>query len=349
MPEPPLTSAQRFLNACRQQPVDCTPVWFMRQAGRYMSEYRAIRAQYTLLEICERPELAAEVTLQPVRKLGVDAAILFADILLPLRPMGVQLEFAHGEGPVIHNLVSDAGDVDALKPVDPNASLPYVMEALRLVRHELDGKAALIGFAGAPFTLASYMIEGGSSRHYLKTKRLMYGDPHTWHRLMEKLARVIADYLAAQVAAGAQAVQLFDSWVGALSPDDYREYVLPYSQAILKSVQTTGAPAIHFGTGTACLLPWLKEAGGQIIGLDWQTPLDWGWSQLGHSVGVQGNLDPTALFAPEGELLGRVDRVLAQAGGRPGHIFNLGHGLLPETPVEAVQRVVEYVHERSSH
>ncbi len=349
MPEPRLTSAQRFLNACWQQPVDCTPVWFMRQAGRYMSEYRAVRAQHTLLEICEQPELAAEVTLQPVRKLGVDAAILFADILLPLRPMGIQLEFAHGEGPVIHNPVSGLAGVEALQPVDPNASLPYVMEALRLVRRELDDQAALIGFAGAPFTLASYMIEGGSSQHYLKTKRLMYSDPHTWHRLMEKLARVVADYLAAQVRAGAQAVQLFDSWVGALSPDDYRQYVLPHSQAILKSLQTTGAPAIHFGTGTACLLPLLKEAGGQVIGLDWQTPLDWGWSQLGHSVGVQGNLDPTALFAPEGELLERVGRVLAQAGGRPGHIFNLGHGLLPETPVEAVQRVVEYVHERSSH
>ena len=349
MPERRLTSAQRFLNACRQQPVDCTPVWFMRQAGRYMSEYRAIRAKHTLLEICERPELAAEVTLQPVHRLGVDAAILFADILLPLRPMGIQLEFAHGEGPVIHNPVGGAEDVDALRPVDPNLSLSYVMEALRLVRRELDGRAALIGFAGAPFTLASYMIEGGSSRHYLKTKRLMYGDPHTWHRLMEKLARVIADYLAAQVAAGAQAVQLFDSWVGALSPDDYRRYVLPYSQAILRSLRATEAPAIHFGTGTACLLPLLKEAGGHVIGLDWQTPLDWGWSQLGHSVGVQGNLDPTALFAPDAELLGRIDRVLAQAGGRPGHIFNLGHGLLPETPVEAVKRVVEYVHERSSH
>jgi uroporphyrinogen decarboxylase len=345
---PWLTSAQRFLNACRQQPVDCTPVWFMRQAGRYMSEYRAIRAKYTLLEICEHPELAAEVTLQPVKRLGLDAAILFADILLPLRPMGIQLEFAAGEGPVIHNPVGRAADVDALQPVDPNASLAYVMEALRLVRRELDGKVALIGFAGAPFTLASYIIEGGSSRHYLKTKTLMYNDPAAWHRLMEKLARVIADYLAAQVKAGAQAVQLFDSWVGTLSPDDYRTYVLPHSKAIFDALQASHVPTIHFGTGTACLLPLLKEAGGQVIGLDWQTPLDWGWSQLGHTVGVQGNLDPTALFAPESELLRHVDRILTQAAGRPGHIFNLGHGLLPETPVEAVQRVVQHVHEHSN-
>ncbi len=339
-----LTSAQRFLNACRRQPVDCTPVWFMRQAGRYLPEYRAIRAKHSLLEICEQPELAAEVTLQPVRRLGVDAAILFADILLPLRPMGIQLEFAAGEGPVILNPVGTAADVEALQPVEARESLDYVLEALRLVRRELDGRVAVIGFAGAPFTLASYLIEGGSSRTYLKTQRLLYSAPRTWHRLMEKLARVVADYLAAQVETGAQAVQIFDSWVGTLSPADYRRYVLPHSQAIFQRLQATGAPAIHFGTGTACLLPLMSEAGGQIIGLDWQTPLDWGWNQLGPAVGVQGNLDPAALFAPEAELLSRVERVLVQAAGRPGHIFNLGHGLLPETPVEAGQRVVEHVH-----
>ena len=338
-----LTSAQRFMHACRQQPVDCTPVWFMRQAGRYLAEYRAVRAKHTLLEICEQPELAAEVTLQPVRRFCVDAAILFADILLPLRPMGIQLEFAAGEGPVIHNPVSTAADVEALRPVEPRESLPYVMETLRLVRRELDGEVAVIGFAGAPFTLASYLIEGGSSRHFLKTKRLMYGNPRIWHRLMEKLARVIADYLAAQVEAGAQAVQLFDSWVGTLSPDDYRANVLPYSREIFQVLNTSQAPAIHFGTGTACLLPQLREAGGQVIGLDWQTPLDWGWGQVGETA-VQGNLDPAALFAPEAELLSRVERVLTRAAGRPGHIFNLGHGLLPDTPVEAVQRVVEHVH-----
>ena len=343
-----LTSAQRFLNACDQKPVDCTPVWFMRQAGRYMSEYQAIRAKHTLLEICAQPELAAEVTLQPVRRLGVDAAILFADILLPLVPMGIQLEFAAGEGPVIHNPIRSAADVDALRPVEPRESLDSVLEAVRLVRREVDGKVALIGFAGAPFTLASYIIEGGSSRNYVKTKRMMFSDPGTWHRLMDSLVRVIADYLTAQVEAGAQAVQLFDSWVGALTPDDYRQYVLPHSQAILQAVAHTGVPTIHFGTGTASLLPLMREAGGQVIGVDWQTPLDWAWERLDYQVAVQGNLDPVALFAPESELDRRVEKVLAQAAGRPGHIFNLGHGILPETPIDQVKRVVDLVHERSA-
>ncbi len=341
-----LTPMQRFLDACWQKPVDCTPVWFMRQAGRYMSEYRAIRAKHNLLEICAQPELAAEVTLQPVRALGVDAAILFADILLPLMPMGIHLEFAAGEGPVIHNPVSSPADVAALRPVEPREALGNVMEAVRIVRRALDGKTALIGFAGAPFTLASYIIEGGSSRNYLKTKRLMYNDPAAWHSLMGKLARVIADYLVAQVEAGAQAVQLFDSWVGALAPDDYREYVLPHSHTIFQALQTTAVPAIHFGTGTASLLPLMREAGGSVIGIDWQTPLAWAWERLEHRVAVQGNLDPVALFAPRGDLEKRVERVLAQAEGRPGHIFNLGHGILPETPVENVKRVVELVHEK---
>jgi uroporphyrinogen decarboxylase len=341
------TPMQRFLDACWQKPVDCTPVWFMRQAGRYMSEYRAIRVKYTLLEICAQPDLAAEVTLQPVRALGVDAAILFADILLPLMPMGIQLEFAAGEGPVIHNPVSTPADVDSLRPVEPREALGNVMQALRLVRHELHGKTALIGFAGAPFTLASYIIEGGSSRSYLKTKRLMYSDPQTWHKLAGKLAQVIADYLAAQVEAGAQAVQLFDSWAGALSPEDYGEYVLPHSQRILQALSATGTPTIHFGTGTGSLLPLMREAGGDVIGVDWQTPLDLAWKRLDYKVAVQGNLDPVSLFAPECELEKRVERVLAQAGRRPGHIFNLGHGILPETPVENVRRVVELVHERT--
>ncbi len=347
-----LTSAQRFLNACRQQPVDCTPVWFMRQAGRYMSEYRAIRAKHTLLEICAQPELAAEVTLQPVERLGVDAAILFADILLPLIPMNIQLEFAAGEGPVIHNPIRSASDVAALRLVEPHESLAFVMDALRIVRRQLDGKTALIGFAGAPFTLASYIIEGGSSRNYLRTKRMMYADPQTWHQLMGKLAQVIADYLSAQVEAGAQAVQLFDSWVGALAPEEYREYVMPYSKRIFQALQATGVPTIHFGTGTASLLSAMQEAGGDVIGIDWQTPLDWAWERLGYQVAVQGNLDPTTLFAPLPELDRRVDRILRQAAGRPGHIFNLGHGILPETPVEQVKHVVERVHEqtaRSSH
>ncbi len=343
----PLTSSQRFLNACWQKPVDRTPVWFMRQAGRFLSEYRAIRAHHSLLEICAQPELAAQVTLQPVTRLGVDAAILFADILLPLVPMGIQLEFAAGEGPVIHNPIQSAADVAALRPVEPRESLANVLAAIRIVRKELDGTTALIGFAGAPFTLASYLIEGGSSRNLLKTKRMMYSDPQSWHRLMEKLAQVIADYLSAQIDAGAQAVQLFDSWVGTLTPDDYREYVFPYSKSIFAALQKTEVPTIHFGTGTASLLPLMKEAGGNVIGIDWQTPLDWAWSLLGHQVAVQGNLDPVAFYAPESELDKRVERVLRQAGGRPGHIFNLGHGVLPDTPVDQVKRVVELVHEWS--
>jgi uroporphyrinogen decarboxylase len=340
-----LTPEIRFLKACRQQEVDCTPVWFMRQAGRYLPEYRAIREKRTLLEICSEPELAAEVTLQPVRRLGVDAAILFADILLPLVPMGIDLEFAAGEGPVIHNPIQTKADVEALRPVEPRESLAAVLGALGIVRKELAGGAALVGFAGAPFTLASYLIEGGASRTYTKTKQLMLSDPRTWERLMGKLAEAVGEYLAAQVEAGAQAVQLFDSWVGTLSPDDYRRFVLPYSQAILKRVRETGAPAIHFGTGTSLLLPLMAEAGGEVIGVDAQTPLDWAWEMLGYRCAVQGNLDPAALFAPPDVLETRVERVLAQAGGRAGHIFNLGHGILPETPVGNVIRVVERVHQ----
>jgi uroporphyrinogen decarboxylase len=337
----------RFLKACRREQVDCTPVWFMRQAGRYMPEYRAIRARHTLLEICAQPELAVEVTLQPVRAFDVDAAILFADILLPLMPMGIHLEFAKGEGPIIHNPIGSRADVEALRPVEPRESLAHVLEAVRLVRRELDGKTPLIGFAGAPFTLASYLVEGGSSRNYLRTKRLMYSDARTWHSLMSKLGCVIADYLTAQVNAGAQTVQLFDSWVGALSPDDYREYVLPHSRFIIEQLQRTGVPLIHFGTDTAALLPLLKEAGGDVIGLDWRVDLDRGWETIGPDRAVQGNLDPVALFAPRDELERRVRRILDQAANRPGHIFNLGHGILPETPVENVKAVAEMVHEFS--
>jgi uroporphyrinogen decarboxylase len=339
----------RFLRACRREPVDCTPVWFMRQAGRYMAEYRAVRAKYSLLEICAHPDLAAEITLQPVRALGVDAAILFADILLPLVPMGIHLEFAADEGPVIHNPIRTAADVAALRPVEPRESLAPVLQAIRLVRRELGGHTPLIGFAGAPFTLASYLIEGGSSRNFVQTKQMMYGAPQTWHALMGKLARVVADYLVAQIEAGAQAVQLFDSWVGCLSPDDYCEYVLPHSQFVLRAVRATGVPAIHFGTDTAMLILWMKTAGGDVIGLDWRTPLDLAWKALGPETAVQGNLDPVALLveAPYPELERRVQAVLEQAAGRPGHIFNLGHGILPETPVENVKAVVEMVHKFS--
>lgn len=337
----------RFLKACRREQVDCTPVWFMRQAGRYMAEYRAIRARHTLLEICQLPELAAEVTLQPVRAFNVDAAILFADILLPLIPMGINLEFAQGEGPVIHNPIGSRSDVEALRTVNPYESLGHVLEAVKIVRRELDGRTPLIGFAGAPFTLASYLIEGGSSRNFTTTKRLMYSDARTWHSLMSKLGCVITDYLTAQIQAGAQAVQLFDSWVGALSPDDYREFVLPHSRFVIEMVQRTGVPLIHFGVDTATLLPLMKEAGGTVIGLDWRTPLDWGWSVLGDDVAVQGNLDPVALFAPRNVLENKVKTVLDQAANRPGHIFNLGHGILQETPVDNVKAVVELVHDYS--
>jgi len=340
--------ASRFLRACARQPADCTPVWFMRQAGRYMPAYRAVRAAHSLLEICAQPELAAEVTLQPVRALGVDAAILFADILLPLIPMGIRLDFSAGEGPVIHNALRTPADVDALRVVEPREALAAVLQAVRLVRRELEGKIPLIGFAGAPFTLASYLVEGGASRTFLKTKRLMYSDPAAWHRLMEKLAQVIASYLSAQVEAGAQAVQLFDSWAGALAPEDYRQYVLPYSRHIFQALAGCGVPAIHFGTGTFALLPDLKAAGGSVFGLDWTTPLGQGWQILGPDVAIQGNLDPAALFAPPQELERRVRRVLQQAGGRPGHIFNLGHGILPDTPPANVKAVVDMVHELTS-
>ncbi|MBI1801179.1 MAG: uroporphyrinogen decarboxylase [Chloroflexi bacterium] len=337
-----MSSAERFLRACRREPTDCTPVWFMRQAGRYLPEYRAIRQKYSLLDICARPEVAAQVTLQPVDVLGVDAAILFADILLPLIPMGIDLEFAAGEGPVIHNPIRTSNDVTALRPIHARDDLASVMQTIRLVRRELNGRVPLIGFAGAPFTLASYLIEGGASRTFLKTKQLMYREPQTWHALMGKLAEMLADYLCAQIAAGAQAVQLFDSWVGWLSPDDYATYVLPYSQRIFRAID--GAPTIHFGTDTATLLTLMREAGGDVIGLDWRVPLDHGWQPLG-DVAVQGNLDPLALFAPRDVLASKVSDIMRRAGGRAGHIFNLGHGILPDTPVDNVRAVVEMVHE----
>lgn len=337
----------RFLQACRRKPVDTTPVWFMRQAGRYMPEYRAIREKYSLLEICYQPELAAEVTLQPVRAFGVDAAILFADILLPVIPLGVGLEFAKGEGPVLHNSVRTMEDVRALRPVEAEADLGYVMEAIRILRGELN-ETPLIGFCGGPFTVASYMIEGGSSREFLNTKKMMYSMPDVFRALMARLSDVLADYLTAQIHAGAQVVQIFDSWVGALSPSDYEAFVLPYSQKVLNSAKNAGVPVIHFGTNTTTLLPLMKRAGGDVIGLDWRIPLDDGWAVLGNDIAVQGNLDPVALFAPRPELKARVQDVLFRANGRPGHIFNLGHGILQHTPVDNVKAVVDMVHEYSS-
>ena len=338
------TLESSFLRACYRQPNDVTPVWFMRQAGRYMAEYRAIREKYSLIEICHHPEIAAEVTLQPVKALGVDVAILFADILLPAIPLGVGLEFAKGEGPVLQNPVRTMDDVKKLRPVDPESDLGYVMEAIRILRGQLSG-VPLIGFCGAPFTVASYIIEGGSSREFLKTKSMMYSAPDVWHALMEKLSVVLSDYLVAQIRAGAQAVQVFDSWVGALSPADYEEFVLPYSQKILQNAKKENVPVIHFGTNTTTLLPLMKRAGGDVIGLDWRIPLDDGWKLLGDEVAVQGNLDPTILFAPRDEIKKRVHDVLKRANGKPGHIFNLGHGILQHTPVDNVKAVVDMVHE----
>jgi uroporphyrinogen decarboxylase len=339
----------RFLRACRREPVDKTPVWFMRQAGRYMPEYMAIRAKHTLLEICARPEVACEVTLQPVLAHGVDAAILFADILLPLEPMGAPFEFAKGEGPVVHHPIRTAADIAALKVIEPAEDLRHVMQAISLIRRELEGKTPLIGFAGAPFTLASYLVEGGKSNNYEKTKGLMYGEPQLWGQLMEKLSEVIRRYLRAQIEAGAQAVQIFDSWVGDLSGADYVEFIQPYLKPVFQDLAETGVPVIHFGTGTASLLELQRDTGGSVIGVDWRTPLAQARQRLGDSVAVQGNLDPHLLSAPRPLLERRVKEVLNAAGSQPGHIFNLGHGILPHTPPSNVRYVRELVHELTAH
>ena len=337
---------ERFLKACRRESVDCTPVWFMRQAGRYMPEYQAVRASHSILEVCKTPELAAQVTLQPVERFPVDAAIIFADILLPLEPMGIRFEFAEGEGPVIQNPIRDRADVERLQVSDGSA-LAYVGDSIKQARKALSGRVPLIGFAGAPFTLASYAIEGGGSKQYLVTKQFMYREPEAWHRLMDKLARVVTNYLQLQIQAGAQAVQLFDSWVGCLSPGDYEEYVLPHVQLIFEGLKREGVPLIHFGTGTSALLRLMRKAGGDVIGVDWRVHLDEAWATIGYDVAIQGNLDPVSLFAPLHEIERRVEDILRRAGGRPGHIFNLGHGILPNTPMEQVAATVELVHKLS--
>jgi uroporphyrinogen decarboxylase len=317
----------------------------MRQAGRYMAEYRALRAKHSLLELVRTPELAVEVTLQPIRAFPLDAAILFSDLLVPLAPLGLPFDFQQGEGPVIEKPIASADDVAALRRFDPREELGTTLEAIRLLRRELS--VPLIGFAGAPFTLASYAIEGGRSSHFAKTKALMYEHPATWHKLAALLADIVSDYLRAQAEAGAQALQLFDSWVGALDEADYRELVLPHVKRIFDGLEDIGVPKIHFGTGTGHLLAAQRDAGGSVIGIDWRTPLDEGWRRVGEGVAVQGNLDPTLLFAPRDRLLARVDDVLRRAGGRPGHVFNLGHGILPGTPPSAVLAVVEHVHAAS--
>ena len=331
------------MRACRREPVPYTPIWLMRQAGRYMPEYRAVRAQTSFLELCKTPSLAAEVTVTAAERLGVDAAIIFADILLILEPMGVDLEFAHGEGPVIHNPVRQGSDVDRLRQLEDASALDFVNEAIRQTRRALKPDIPLIGFSGAPFTLASYLTEGGGSKNYVHTKRLMYNDPGAWHAMMSLISASLVKYLNAQIEAGAQAVQLFDSWVGCLNADDYRDFVLPHTRAVIQNI-TPGVPVIHFGTGTAALLELMREAGGDVIGFDWRVRLDEAWQRVGHDVAVMGNLDPVALFANREELLAHAKRVINQAGGRPGHIFNLGHGILPETPVENVIALVEFVH-----
>lgn len=323
-----------------------TPIWLMRQAGRYMREYREVRAKTSFLELCKTPSLAAEVTVTAVERLNVDAAIIFADILLILEPLGIDLEFAAGEGPVIHNPVRSTSDVDRLRELEDANALGFVYEAISQTRRALKPDIPLIGFCGAPFTLASYLIEGGGSKNYVHTKRLMYDDAGAWHAMMALISRGLAKYLNAQIEAGAQAVQLFDSWVGCLSPDDYREFVLPHSQNVIQNV-TSGVPVLHFGTGTATLLELMREAGGDVIGLDWRVRLDDEWRRVGDDVAVMGNLDPVALFANQDELRRQAKRILEQAGGRVGHIFNLGHGILPETPVENVIALVEMVHEMS--
>ncbi|MBI4527291.1 MAG: uroporphyrinogen decarboxylase [Deltaproteobacteria bacterium] len=335
-----------FLAACRLQKTPYTPVWLMRQAGRYMEDYRKLRAQFSFLDLCKRPDLATEITVTPVERLGVDAAILFADILLVLEPMGVGLEYAKSDGPKIHRPVRTGVDVDRLVDFNPQEELSYVFDAVRKICAALNGKVPLIGFAGAPFTLASYLIEGGGSRDYRHTKQLIYSDRGAWHALMERLARLLASYLNGQIAAGAQVVQLFDSWVGCMAPEDYRDYVFPYTRLTIASI-TPGIPVIHFSTGTAGLLKLLREAGGNVIGIDWRVNLDQAWQKIGYDVGIQGNLDPVALYAPSPEIRRRVENILRRAAGRPGHIFNLGHGVLPETPVEHVIEMVRAVHELS--
>jgi uroporphyrinogen decarboxylase len=317
----------------------------MRQAGRYMAEYRALRERYSLLEICRTPELAVTVTMQPVRRIEVDAAILFSDLLLPLEPMGLPFDFLRGEGPTVDTPIRTEADIDRLAVFEPREALAHVLDTIRLVRTELGGRIPLLGFAGAPFTLASYAIEGGHSSTFALTKHLMYSNAKAWHRLCDKLATVVADFLQAQIEAGVQAVQVFDSWVGALNSADYREFAMPHTCRIFEALKGRGVPTIHFGTGTASILKELREAGGDVIGADWRLPLDEAWNRIGHDRAIQGNLDPTVLLAPMERMLTAADEVLARAGGRAGHVFNLGHGILPMTSVEHVQALARHVHQ----
>jgi len=335
-----------FLRACRREAVEYTPIWLMRQAGRYMKEYREIRRKYDFITMCKTPPIAAEVTLQPVDKLGVDAAILFADILLPLEGMGIDFEFAKNEGPVIYNPVRSKADVEKIRIIEPEQDVAYVLEAIKIVRKELEGRVPLIGFSGAPFTLASYIIEGGHSRNYIHAKTLMYTEPETWHLLMDKVADVIIAYLNAQIEAGIQAVQLFDSWVGCLGPADYKNYVQPHSRKVFEGIKGN-VPVIHFSTNTSPYLELIKEAGGDVISVDWRIDIAEAWKRIGYDVGIQGNLDPTVLLGTESEIEKNVKYILDAVDNRPGHIFNLGHGLFPELETAKVKALVDIVHGQS--
>src|SRR6266513_3653978 len=341
----PQTGTIRFLAACYRRQPDATPIWFMRQAGRCLAQYRELRKRYDILTMAKTPDLCAQVTLMPVKEFGVDAAVLYADIMLPLEDMGISLEIQPDIGPIIHNPIRTMQDVNALHVVDPEESTPFVMQAIRLVRRELEGKQAVIGFSGAPFTLACYLIEGRPSRDYALAKSLMYGQPEIWHALMNKLTEVVSDYMLAQISVGVDAVQLFDSWVGSLSPGVYRQCVQPYSQRIFEAIKQTGTPAIHFGTGTASLLELMTEAGGDSIIIDWRMDLDTAWARIGYDRGIQGNLDPTLLLTPWNVIEKGMQDVLQRAANRPGHIFNLGHGVLADTPPDMLRRLVDAVHE----
>ena len=336
-----------FVRASKAQPTERTPIWLMRQAGRYMAEYRAIRKQYSLIEICKKPEVAAQVTIEAAEILKVDAAIIFADLLLPLEVMGLPFHFAAGEGPKIEKPVRSAEDITRLR-TDRAVDLGYVSEAVKLVCKHFGDSLPVIGFCGAPFTLASYMIEGGGSRNYIHTKKMMYSAPAVWNQLMSKLVSVTAEYSAEQVRAGADTIQIFDSWVGCLSVEDYRRYVLPHATSLVRRLQKTGVPIIYFGTDSSTLLPSMQETGAEVIGLDWRIPLDTGWKSLGNKGAVQGNLDPVLLFAEWKEIKSRAEDILRRAAGRPGHIFNLGHGILQETPVENVKALCAYIRDHSA-
>jgi len=333
-----------LMRATRREPADRVPIWLMRQAGRYMADYRELRRKVSFLDLCKRPDLCAEVMLTTVERLGVDAAIIFSDLLLILEPMGLDLEFSEGGGPVLHNPIVGPADVDRLRELESIEALDFVVETVCKTRAGLDETLPLIGFSGAPFTLAAYAIEGGGSRNYRRAKTLMYTDAGAWHAIMSRLGRAIVLYLNAQIEAGAQVVQLFDSWAGCLGVDDYRRYVLPYNRSIIEAVRP-GTPVIHFATGNPALLPMLSEAGSAVIGVDWRVRLDDAWKTIGHDRAIQGNLDPIVLLSTPAEIRRRAREILDQAAGRPGHIFNLGHGVLPETPVENVIALVDAVHE----